>query len=46
VEQIVGPEHIAHTVYHAMGIDNLQATDVTGRPFSILEKGEPLASLF
>ena len=46
VEQIVGPEHIAHTVYHAMGIDNLQATDVTGRPFNILEKGEPLTALF
>ncbi len=46
VEQVVGPEHIAHTVYHAMGIDDLRATDGTGRPFMILEKGEPLTTLF
>ena len=37
-EKVMGPENIAHTVYHAMGIDDLTATDVTGRPFNILEK--------
>ncbi len=46
VEKIMGPENIAHTVYHAMGIDDLTATDVTGRPFNILEKGRPLTDLF
>ena len=46
VEKIIGPEHIAHTVYHAMGVDDLTATDVTGRPFNILEKGRPLTELF
>ena len=46
VEKIMGPENIAHTVYHAMGIDDLTATDVTGRPFNILEKGHPLTDLF
>ena len=46
VEKIMGPENIAHTVYHAMGIDDLTATDITGRPFNILEKGHPLTDLF
>lgn len=46
VEKIIGPEHVAHTVYHAMGIDDLTATDITGRPFNILEKGRPLTELF
>ena len=45
-EKVMGPENIAHTVYHAMGIDDLTATDVTGRPFNILEKGRPLTELF
>ena len=45
-EKIMGPENIAHTVYHAMGIDDLTATDVTGRPFNILEKSRPLTELF
>jgi len=46
IEKVMGPENIAHTVYHAMGIDDLTATDVTGRPFNILEKGRPLTELF
>jgi len=46
VEQVMGPENIAHTVYHAMGIDDLRATDATGRPFNILEKSRPLTELF
>ena len=46
VEKVMGPENIAHTVYHAMGIDDLTATDVTGRPFTIREKGRPLPALF
>lgn len=42
----VGPEHIAHTIYHAMGIDDLTAIDNQGRPFHLLEEGEPLVELF
>jgi hypothetical protein len=42
----VAPEHIAATVYHAMGIDDLTATDREGRPFRLLEDGRPLTELF
>ena len=42
----VGPEHIAHTVFHAMGIDDLHATDREGRPFHLMEDGRPLTELF
>ena len=45
-EDVIGPEHIAHTVYHAMGIDDLEEKDATGRPFKILERGRPLTELF
>ncbi|MBL6763471.1 MAG: DUF1501 domain-containing protein [Verrucomicrobiae bacterium] len=46
VEHAMGPESIAHTVYHAMGIDDLKATDATGRPFNLLEKSRPITGLF
>lgn len=42
----VAPEHIARTVFHAMGIENLQATDREGRPFHLLEEGRILTELF
>ena len=42
----VGPEHVAHTIYHAMGMDDMMATDNHDRPFHVLEEGEPLISLF
>ena len=42
----VGPEDIAKTVYHAMGIENLEATDLQGRPYNLLEEGRPLGALF
>ena len=42
----VAPEHIARTVFHAMGIDNLDATDREGRPVHLLEEGRPLTELF
>jgi len=42
----VGPEHIAQTIYHAMGIDDLTAYDRQNRPFSLLESGQPLTELF
>jgi uncharacterized protein (DUF1501 family) len=42
----VAPEHIARTVFHAMGIDDLTATDREGRPFHLLDEGRPLRELF
>lgn len=45
-EKPVTPAHIAHSVYHAMGIKNLEATDKDGRTFNLLSDGEPLLDLF
>jgi hypothetical protein len=42
----VVPEHIALTVFHAMGVEDLHATDREGRPFRLLEDGRPLTELF
>lgn len=40
------PEDIAHTVFHAMGIDDLSARDSQGRPFDLMQEGRPLLELF
>jgi len=45
-DQPVAPEDIAKTIYHAMGIDNLDARDRDNRPFSLLDRGEPITALF
>lgn len=42
----VTPAHITKTVYHAMGIRNLDATDKDGRTINLLSEGEPLLELF
>ncbi len=42
----VAPEDIAKTVFHAMGIDDLSATDRQGRPFNLMDEGRPIAELF
>ena len=42
----VAPEDIAKTVFHAMGIDDLSATDRQGRPFNLMDEGRPLVELF
>lgn len=42
----IAPEDVAHTVYHAMGIDNLEAIDREGRPFHLLPDGAPIKELF
>lgn len=42
----VGAEHIAHTVFHALGIDDLMAQDREGRPFHLMDQGRPLTELF
>ena len=42
----IRPEDIAKTVYYAMGIDDLGATDALGRRYNLLEDGNPLTGLF
>ncbi|MDA0835560.1 MAG: DUF1501 domain-containing protein [Planctomycetota bacterium] len=42
----VGPEHIAHTVFHAMGIHDLTAYDNQNRPYNLLDEGQPITELF
>jgi len=42
----VAPEHIARTVFHALGIDDLHAVDREGRPFHLMEDGRALTELF
>lgn len=42
----VTPAHIARTVYHAMGIDDLDFIDREGRPHHLLADGKPLVELF
>ena len=46
VERVLSPADVTRTVYHAMGIDDLQATDRGGRPFNLLDEGRPLTELF
>ena len=40
------PADITKTVYHAMGIHDLEAHDREGRPFQLLEAGQPISALF
>jgi uncharacterized protein (DUF1501 family) len=42
----VGPEDIACTVYHALGLRDLEAIDREGRPFNLLPDGKALVELF
>jgi uncharacterized protein (DUF1501 family) len=42
----IAPEDVAKTVYHAMGIRDLEATDREGRPFALMPDGEPILGLF
>lgn len=46
MENPVAPEHIARTVFHAMGIDDLGAIDRENRPVSLMEDGRILTELF
>ncbi len=41
----VAPEDIARTVYHLMGVDDLEAIDREGRPFNLLSEGRVLTGL-
>jgi hypothetical protein len=42
----VTPADIAKTVYHALGIRDLLARDPQGRPYNLLEEGQPILPLF
>jgi Protein of unknown function (DUF1501) len=42
----VTPADVARTVYHAMGITDLEARDREGRPYTLLAEGEPILDLF
>ena len=42
----IGPEDIARTVYHAMGIEDQQSQTMQDQPFEILGKGRPLVEIF
>jgi uncharacterized protein (DUF1501 family) len=41
----VAPEDIAKTVYHLMGVNDLEAIDREGRPFNLLSEGRVLTEL-
>jgi uncharacterized protein (DUF1501 family) len=40
------PADITKTVYHAMGIENLEAVSSDGRPYNLLAEGSPIVDLF
>ncbi len=40
------PADIAKTVYHGMGIHDLEATDSQGRPYNLLAEGNSIVELF
>ncbi len=42
----VTPADVTKTVYHAMGIHDLDAMDGQGRPFNLLADGNPMVDLF
>ena len=42
----ITPADVTKTVYHAMGINDLEAFDNQGRPFNLLEEGRALVELF
>jgi uncharacterized protein (DUF1501 family) len=42
----VDPADVVKTVYHAMGINDLQAYDRLNRPYNLLDEGKPLLELF
>jgi len=45
-ENPVTPADIAKTVYKAVGVNDLQATDTQGRPYHLLDEGRAIDPLF
>ena len=43
---MVTPADVTATVYHAMGIADLEARDREGRPYHLLADGAPILDLF
>jgi len=42
-----GPEDLAATIYHALGIDPaMRLPDVQGRPVELVQDGKPILELF
>lgn len=46
VDRPTGPEDLAATIYHALGINDLMAQTREGRVIHLLEDGEPMHELF
>lgn len=46
LDKKVTPADVTHTVYHAMGINDLTAYDKLGRPYDLLDRSKPLTELF
>ena len=46
IDRPTGPEDLAATIYHALGITDLTATTREGRPIHLLEDGESMRDLF
>jgi hypothetical protein len=42
----VTPADVTKTVYHAMGIDDLEVRDAQNRPYNLLAEGKPIEALF
>ena len=45
-DEPVKPADVTKTVYHAMGIHDLEAFDRNGRPYNLLPEGSTIAELF
>jgi hypothetical protein len=45
-EKSVTPADVAKTVYHLMGVHDLEAKDPDGRVFNLMAEGEPISALF
>ncbi|QDS91501.1 hypothetical protein FF011L_02310 [Roseimaritima multifibrata] len=45
-EHPVTPADIAKTAYYATGVNDLRATDSQGRPYNLLDEGEPIKAIF
>jgi hypothetical protein len=46
IDRVVTPADVTKTVYHAMGVHDLEARDREGRPYSLLEEGRAIVELF
>lgn len=46
LDRPTGPEDLAATIYHALGITDMSAQTRDGRPIHLLEDGEPMRELF